>query len=441
MIDPITQCPECGLTQRNPPLPPSGSTRCARCGCVLHRDRPDSLNRTLAFTIAGLVLFVVANSFPFLSFQMQGQTTETTLSTGIIDLYDQGRWGIAAVVAFTSVLAPGLQLALLLVVLLPLTRGRMPAGIATLFRFARTLTPWGMMDVFMLGILVSVVKLSDMAHIVPGISLFAFLILIFVLAAAQASLDPDLVWSRVAVSSDVTRPLQPGEDRIGCDVCELLVPRRAAWFDGKHLRCPRCTDVLHHRKPESLQRTWALVIAAVVFYVPANLLPIMTVTSLGRSQSDTILSGVVFLLTHGMWPLALIVFVASVFVPILKLLTLIFLLVSVHLRSAWRPRERTRLYRITETIGRWSMVDVYVVTILVALVRLGNLASIRAEAGAVFFCAVVVITMLAARSFDPRLIWDRMDPEGRAEQEPSHVRTPRGSRGRRVETPGAGAHG
>ena len=440
MIDPITQCPECGLTQLNPPLPPGGSTQCGRCGCVLHRDRPDSLNRTLAFTIAGLVLFVVANSFPFLSFQMQGQTTETTLFTGIIDLYDQGRWGIAAVVAFTSVLAPGLQLALLLVVLLPLTRDRMPAGFATLFRFVRTLTPWGMMDVFMLGILVSVVKLSDMANIVPGTSLFAFVILIFVLAAAQAALDPDLVWSRVPVSRDVTRPLQPGEDRIGCDVCELLVPRRSALFDGKHLRCPRCTDVLHHRKPESLQRTWALVIAAVVFYVPANLLPIMTVTSLGRSQSDTILSGVVFLLTHGMWPLALIVFVASVFVPLLKLLTLIFLLVSVHLRSAWRPRERTRLYRITETIGRWSMVDVYVVTILVALVRLGNLASIRAEAGAVFFCAVVVITMLAAMSFDPRLIWDRMDPEGRGEQEPSHVRTPRAGRGRSVAAPGAAAH-
>jgi len=407
---------------------------------VLHRDRPDGLNRTLALTIAGLVLFIIANSFPFLSFQMQGQSTQTTLFTGIIDLYDQGKWEIAAVVAFTSVLAPGLQLSLLLMVLLPLRMDQMPRWLPTLFRFVRTLTPWGMMDVFMLGILVSVVKLSDMATIVPGTSLFAFAILIFVLAAAQAALDPDLVWSRVPVSTDVTRPLQAGEDRIGCDVCELLVPSRAALFDGRHLRCPRCTDVLHHRKPESLQRTWALLIAAVVFYVPANLLPIMTVTSLGRSQSDTIMSGVVFLLTHGMWPLALIVFVASVFVPLLKLLILLFLLLSVHRRSTWRPRERTRLYRITETIGRWSMVDVYVVTILVALVRLGNLASIRAEAGAIFFCAVVVITMLAAMSFDSRLIWDRMGLEGRVEQEPSHVRKPRHGGGRGLARPNASAH-
>jgi paraquat-inducible protein A len=136
----------------------------------------------------------------------------------------------------------------------------------------------------------------------------------------------------------------------------------------------------------------------------------MTVTSLGKTQSDTILSGVIFLLHHGMWPLAAVVFIASIFVPLLKLLILILLLLSVHLRSRWRPRERTRLYRITEAIGRWSMVDVYVVTILVALVHLGNLASIQAEVGAVFFCAVVIITMFAAASFDPRLIWDQLEP-------------------------------
>jgi paraquat-inducible protein A len=406
MLDRLTECRECGLLQRNPALPPGGEAQCARCGCVLHRDRPDSLNRTLALSIAGLVLFVVANGFPFLSFEMQGQNTQTTLLTGIQDLYAQGQWEIALVVAFTSVIAPGLQLALLLIVLVPLLLNRMPRWLPTLFRYVRTLTPWGMMDVFMLGILVSVVKLSEMATIVPGASLFAFAALIFVLAAAQASLDPDLVWSRVAVATDPTRPLAPEEDHIGCDVCELVVPRGAALQDGRHLRCPRCTDVLHHRKPESLQRTWALTIAAIVFYVPANVLPIMTVTSLGRSQSDTIFSGVVFLLTHGMWPLATIVFVASVVVPLLKLVILVFLLISVHAGSTWRPRERTRLYRITETIGRWSMVDVYVVTILVALVRLGNLASVQAEPGAVFFCAVVIVTILAAMSFDPRLIWD-----------------------------------
>jgi len=195
-----------------------------------------------------------------------------------------------------------------------------------------------------------------------------------------------------------------------CHGCLLLCRVPSLHTEGAH--CPRCEAPLHPRKERSLERTAALVIAAALCYVPANVLPIMTVTSLGKAQSDTIFSGVVYLLTHGMWPLAAIVFTASIFVPVLKLLILTFLLVSVRRSSRWRPVERTRMYRITEAIGRWSMVDIFVVTILVALVRLGSLATIHAQAGAVFFGAVVVLTMLAAESFDPRLIWDRSE-EGR----------------------------
>jgi paraquat-inducible protein A len=394
------------LLQRNPPLPVGDAAHCVRCGLILHRNLPDSLDRTLALTLAGIVLFVVANSFPFLSFQLQGQTTETTLFTGVKDLYLQGMWELSLVVFFTSILAPGIQLALLLIVLLPVKMGRLPRGFPTLFRWVATLTPWGMMDVFMLGILVSVVKLADMATIVPGTSLFAFGVLIFVLAAAQNNLDPDIVWSRVPVPDRVRRPPALGEGVLSCHVCELVMPQKEATVAHGRLCCPRCGEHLHRRKPNSIQRTWALLIAAVVCYLPANLMPIMTVTSLGKTQSDTIMSGVIFLLQHGMWPLALVVFVASVLVPLLKLVILVYLLVSVQLRSTRRPRDRTRLYRITEAVGRWSMVDIYVVTILVALVRLGNLATIEAEAGAIFFAAVVVLTMFAAMSFDPRLIWD-----------------------------------
>jgi paraquat-inducible protein A len=193
-----------------------------------------------------------------------------------------------------------------------------------------------------------------------------------------------------------------------CHVCELLV-KVSATQHNVHLHCPRCGAVLHLRKPNSIARTWALVIAAFIFYIPANVLPVMTVTSLGKTQADTILSGVIYLLVHGMWPLALLIFFASVVVPMLKLVILAYLLISVQRRSPWRPYDRTRLYRITEAVGRWSMVDIYVVTILVALVHLGNLATIRAELGAVFFGAVVVITILAANIFDPRLIWDHRE--------------------------------
>lgn len=198
----------------------------------------------------------------------------------------------------------------------------------------------------------------------------------------------------------------PTAREISCATCHAcgLLSRLPHAHGGAS--CGRCGAELHVRKRESLQRTWAFVIAAALCYVPANAFPVMTVTSLGKPQSDTILSGVIYLLHHGMWPLALVVFVASVFVPLMKVVILVFLLVSVHRRSPSRPRQRTQLYRMTEAIGRWSMVDIYVVTILVALVKLGNLATVEARPGAVFFGAVVVLTILAAESFDPRLIWD-----------------------------------
>lgn len=195
---------------------------------------------------------------------------------------------------------------------------------------------------------------------------------------------------------------------VSCHDCSLLV-QAPPHAPGLSARCPRCGAALHTRKIDSLRRTGALLLAAAILYVPANLFPIMRVTSLGNVQSDTILSGATYLLLHGMWPLALIVFVASVLVPVLKLASLTYLLVSVQRRSTHRLLDRTRIYRITELVGRWSMVDIYVVTILVALVQLGSLATVEAAPGAVYFGAVVVLTMFAAESFDPRLIWDSLE--------------------------------
>jgi len=191
----------------------------------------------------------------------------------------------------------------------------------------------------------------------------------------------------------------------GCHACGLVcsIP------DHHHYVCPRCGSGLHFRKPQSIQRSLALVIAAFIFYLPANLLPITHTAALGKVQSDTIMSGVIYFLHHGDWPLALVIFTASVAVPLLKLLILSFLIWSVSRRSRARPIDRTKLYRITEAVGRWSMVDVFVVTILVALVQLGFLANIQAGPGALYFSMVVIITMFAAMVFDPRLIWDPIE--------------------------------
>ena len=189
---------------------------------------------------------------------------------------------------------------------------------------------------------------------------------------------------------------------LACHACDL-VSRATA---GHEAACARCGAGLHLRKPDSVARTWAFLIAAYILYVPANVLPVMETGSLFGSQSDTIMSGVVYLWTSGSWPLAVIVFVASILVPGAKMLALTLLLVSVQRRSTWRLQERARLYRLVEFVGRWSMVDIYVAAILTALVQFQALATIKAGPAAIAFGAVVVLTIFAAESFDPRLMWD-----------------------------------
>ncbi|HMV53365.1 MAG TPA: paraquat-inducible protein A [Rhodocyclaceae bacterium] len=193
---------------------------------------------------------------------------------------------------------------------------------------------------------------------------------------------------------------------LGCHCCGLVSRPTLAIDDVRAHRCPRCGTHLHARKPHSIGRAWACWIAAAILYLPANLLPIMNTSSLFDSQRDTIMSGVIFLWHEGDWPLAALVFFASIMVPMLKLIAIAYLLVTVQIGKINRRHQRARLYRLLEFVGRWSMLDIYVVTILVALVHLQSLALIEAGPGALAFGAVVVLTMLSAMSFDPRLIWD-----------------------------------
>ncbi len=178
--------------------------------------------------------------------------------------------------------------------------------------------------------------------------------------------------------------------------------------EARQHRCPRCGAALHLRTADSLQRTMALVIAASILYVPANLLPIMTTEQLGKVTDSTILGGVVLLWNLGSYPVAAVIFVASVVVPLGKLIGLTYLCWTVARGQQTRPRERTVMYRVTEFVGRWSMVDIFVVAILVALIQLGGLMSIRPGSAGLAFCGVVIVTMIAAESFDPRLMWDRL---------------------------------
>jgi len=190
---------------------------------------------------------------------------------------------------------------------------------------------------------------------------------------------------------------------LACETCGLL-SRPVHVAQPGH--CPRCGAHLEWRRHQSIQYTWALIIAAAICYVPANLLPVLNTATLVSSEPDTIMSGVIFLYESGSWPLALIVLIASVMIPLGKLIALAYLLISVQRRSIKSNRERTRLYRLVDLIGRWSMLDVFVDTFIVALVQLAPLMYVQPGAGVPFFMAVVILTMLAAESFDSRLIWD-----------------------------------
>lgn len=194
-----------------------------------------------------------------------------------------------------------------------------------------------------------------------------------------------------------------------CHTCRKLAPVSN--------KCPRCGSGLHLRTTDSLQRTLALVVTAILLYIPANVLPIMTTTVLGSSEPSTILGGVVLLIHHGSYVIAAVIFIASVLVPTGKIVSISWLCWSVARKQKTSLQQRTRLYRMTEFVGKWSMTDVFVVAILVGLIQLGGLLNITAGSAAIAFGGVVVATMLAAESFDPRLIWDRaLDQEEEIEE-------------------------
>jgi paraquat-inducible protein A len=199
-----------------------------------------------------------------------------------------------------------------------------------------------------------------------------------------------------------------------CPVCHEIV--KVSYPEKRIAICPRCGSEVHPRKPDSIQQTWALLIASIVFFIPANMLPMMQVETFAGTQSDTIISGVIYFIETGSYLIAFVIFVASIIVPVIKLMILIYLLLSVQKGSCLYRNQRRRLYRLTEIIGRWSMVDVYVVGIMVALVHFGGLTQIKAAMGANFFLLVVIVTMFAAMQFDPRLIWDTKECDGKAKE-------------------------
>lgn len=422
----IAACPDCDLMQRIPVLSNGETARCLRCGRSMAACKTDPLNRTFAFTIAAAIVLVIANVTPLMGLSAVGRHASTTIFGGVLKMWQQGQEITAALVAFCTVFAPTIYIAFMLTILIALRRNPVPSWIGTLLRISDASKPWAMVEVMMLGILVALVKIADLADVIPGVGMFAVFALIILVAAMTVSFDPREVWSRIrwvdesALLVREEGSSRPGDDRampadaaegltaarlgiVACGACGLL-SKPAIWAEPGY--CPRCGKALTLRRRHAIQRTWALLIAAAICYIPANLMPVMNTTTPTYTEKDTIMSGVILLYTSGSWPLALIVLIASIIIPLAKIVTLAYLLITIQFRKLESQRERIWIYRFVEVIGRWSMLDVFVVTFVVALVQLQPLMSVEPGAGVVFFAAVVVLTMFAAEQFDPRFIWD-----------------------------------
>ena len=365
-----------------------------------------------AITLGAIFTFLIAQACPIVELDVNGYTSSATLLGAIRVLWMEQMQAVAAVVFLLTVLLPAVELGALLHVTLALRSGVRPRGFDRLLRAVGAARRWGMTEVLMIGILITIVKMTSLAQVMVQPGLFAFGALTLMLAIVT-SFDPQMLWNIGEHLPGPGRPAQsdfqykPHARLAACHSCGLV-----AQLNQPNQHCARCGAVLHRRRPDSVGRTWAFLLAAAILYIPANLLPVMYTHSLFGKADDTIISGVVYFWTSGSPALAAIIFIASIVVPVLKLAALSLLALTAQRRSRWRPLQRTMLYRIVEFVGRWSMLDIFVITLTVALVRFQSLAVITAGPGALAFCAVVVLTMLASMQFDPRLIWDAIDSNG-----------------------------
>jgi paraquat-inducible protein A len=401
----LRECPDCGLLQLLPAMPPAARAVCLRCDAVLRHTRHDPLGTPLAFSLTSLMLLMIGATLGLMTVSRAGQYRTASLFTGPSLLESYGRWDLATIVLTVTFVAPLARLVATTIVLVAARRGIRSPMLRLVFSWVERVQPWSMVEVYMLGVFVAYVRLGSLVHIEIGPALYALGGLILAMVAADATLDPEAVWD--AIGRPIRRAVRADRGargtplhRFGCDTCGFVV--RAV--PGAH--CPRCGFIPSPRKRDSITRTWALAITALILYIPANLFPVLTVVELGRGYPSTILGGVRDLIDVGEWPLAALVFFASIVVPVMKIAGLAILMIGIHMRAERRRRDRTRLYRIIDRIGRWSMIDVFMLSLLVALLQFGAIVSVHPGIGAVAFVSVVILTILAARTFDPRLIWD-----------------------------------
>lgn len=401
-------CHECDLLVQVPRLEEGEQALCPRCGNSLMLLPKAPLQRPLVYALTSLIMLLCANVLPFLAINAKGMANSMNLYQAASVLFSEDYRLLSIAIYLCMQLLPACCLLLVSYLYYGFLRGRVVPGATTVTRWLFRLLPWTMAEVFMVAVLVSLIKIASLADIFIGAGFWCFCLFSVMYIKSMVHLDRAWIWSRIAGPMPSLGLLLQGKEGLSqgvtlCHGCHGII-------DIQSERCPRCQHKVHPRTPHSIEYCFALLITACILYLPANLLPIMVTESLGQTHYSTILGGVVLLWNMGSYPIALVIFIASVLVPITKILALFWLCYTVYRQDGHHRRGRTRLYRLTEFIGRWSMVDVFVVAVLAALIRMGKLMSIYPGTAAVAFAGVVVVTMIAAMLFDPRLIWDAAQP-------------------------------
>jgi paraquat-inducible protein A len=360
-------CHECDYRVKLPLLTHKQSAVCPRCGLQLTVYHHNTSQRIIALATTSLIFLITSLPFKFLSFSASGQYQSIDMLGSLWILVTKGYALLALVQAIVVLILPALVLLSLLYLLVPLSLGLRPKKAEWVIRTLFKLLPWTMAEIFLIGVLVSLIKIITMADIGLGLSFYAYLF--FTLSMTVTLLYVDKYQLNLLLNGEVKEEPKP------------INPSR------------------------SIQTTWALLFTSILLYIPANILPIMHTHVLGSDQPSTILSGVILLWKMGSYPIAIIIFIASLFIPAAKIVILCGLNYSVQARHQHASSERIFWYRITEFVGRWSMIDVFVVAVLVSLIQLGNVMNVLPGHAVLAFCGMVICTMLAAISFDSRLIW------------------------------------
>lgn len=375
-----------------------------RCDSELYRQSWFSPRQWQALVLAVFILFLIANFFPVVHLGMAGKTVSPTFPKALLLIWKEGHHSLSVMAGLVGFWLPLFQLLFQFWALGLIARKRpLPGDFAFGLRVLSHLEHWSMTAVLFLGVLVAIVKFAGFGQLEIAPGLYAFFVLTFLLTGLSRVTARRLWhWAEDSALVPVAdkRVLKQSTVWSACTHCGFVLA-------GEPHACARCGAAVHKRKPNSRARMLAFLITACVFYIPANLLPVMELRSVIGNSAHTILGGVIELWELGSWDLAIIVFVASIVVPITKLLALAILLIGRRWRGNAVQRQRNRLYEMVELIGQWSMLDVFVVVLMAALANFPGLSQIIPGLGALSFGMVVVLTMLAAMSYDPRDGWDQ----------------------------------